>query len=665
MRNRLHDAASPYLRQHAANPVHWQPWEAEAFALATREGKPILLSIGYSACHWCHAMARESFADPAAASVMNRLFVCIKVDREERPDLDRHYLGALARLGRQAGWPLTAFLTPGGDTYWGGGYYPPVPSFGLPAFTDVLQEAAQRFQAGVQPGGEAVRRPQPRHEGTTTVSPRLLNRLAHELARSVDWLYGGFGIDPPKFLHAGGHEILLRGWARTGEAGLLEAATGSLTAICNGGVYDHVGGGFHRYAVDDRWRVPHFEKMLCDNALMVGLLVKAWQATQAPVFASRVAQTISWLLREMRLPDAPFASSLAAGSGINSATGEGAFYTWPPGEVRLVLGDRYPAFAAAYEEARDGPFAPGAVLVRQSDTSEAAHTLAALLQHRDQRARPACDEKVLADWNGLAITALAEAGLAFARPDWVAAARDAFTGVLGRLATPDGLRHSAFEGQLGPPGFLEDYACLAQAALALHEAMPKQCLLVHAQEWINVLDRDFWDDQGGYFMTRAGHEPAIARQTLIDETVAPSGNGTMLGVLPRLASLTGEERYRRRAEAITRRFAGRLTRASVAGATALNNGSALERLVQIVIVGARDEPARDALLRVIATCFVPDRLLLVLDGSEELAPGHLAHGKAAIAGRAAAYVCVGITCLAPITDAAELRAALTKAGMSG
>ena len=665
VRNRLHDTASPYLRQHAANPVHWQPWDAQALALAAREGKPILLSIGYSACHWCHVMARESFADPAAASVMNRLFVCIKVDREERPDLDRHYLSALARLERQAGWPLTAFLTPGGDAYWGGGYYPPVPSFGLPAFTDVLQEAAQRFQAGVQPGGEAVRRPQPRHEGTTTVSPRLLDRIAHELARSVDWLYGGFGMDPPKFLHAGGHEILLRGWARTGEAGLLEAATASLAAICNGGVYDHVGGGFHRYAVDDRWRVPHFEKMLCDNALMVSLLVKAWQATRAPVFANRVAQTINWLLREMRLPDATFAASLAAGSGGNSATDEGAFYTWAPGEVRLVLGDRYPALAADYGEASDGPFAPRTVLFRQAEAGETDHLLTALLRHRAGRARPVRDDKVLGDWNGLAITALAEAGLAFARPDWIAAARDAFTGVLGRLATPDGLRHSAFEGQSGPSGFLEDYACLAQAALALHEATPEPFLLMHAQAWTDVLDDVFWDDRGGYFMTGAGPESAVTRQALIDETVAPSGNGTMLGVLPRLASLTGDERYRRRAEAIIRRFADRLTRASVAGATALNNSSALERLAQIIIVGAPSDPGRDALLREAATGFVPDRLLIVYDGSGELAHHHPAHGKAAIAGRAAAYVCIGVNCLAPRTDADGLRTTLIEAGMNG
>jgi len=645
--NRLGAAASPYLRQHAANPVHWQPWDHAAFDLARSLGKPVLLSIGYSACHWCHVMARESFEDDATAALMNELFVCIKVDREERPDLDRLLLGALARLGTQAGWPLTAFLTPDGEPYAGGGYFPPAPRFGLPGFPDVLRQAAVQYRGAPDTAAEAGRRaiatPPGRVGGSTSISESLLDRVAHELARSVDWLYGGFGIQAPKFLHAGGHEILLRGWARTGEPGLLDAALGSMRNICDGGVYDHVGGGFHRYAADDRWRVPHFEKMLCDNALMVSLLVKMWQATRDPGFASRVEGTVAWLLREMRLPDGTFASSLA--SDLNGI--EGGFYTWDRGETRAVLDGLHPAFAAAYGEADDGPFAGRAVIYREPDAGPAPHAaLDRLRLHRAGRGQPARDNKVLADWNGLAIAALAEAGLAFGRADWTAAARLAFDGVAAALGSPDGLRHCAFDGRSGPPGFLDDYACMARAALSLHEATGDAAFVDRARAWVDVLDARFWDEAGGYFFAEAGMS---ARQTLIDETAAPSGNGTMLGMLPRLAALCGADAYRRRAEAIVRRFADRLSRASIAAATALNNAAALDGLVQIVVV------ANPALACEAAAWLVPDRLLIPVADPATVPPGHPAHGKTA----SAAYVCVGPMCLARVTDPAALGALLS------
>ncbi len=656
--NRLAAALSPYLRAHAGNPVAWQPWDAAAFALAQRLNRPILLSIGYAACHWCHVMARESFADPATAAVMNALFVSIKVDREERPDLDRLFLGALAQLGRPAGWPLTAFLTPAGEPYWGGGYFPPEPAYGLPAFKDVLEQASERYVAEPVDAGKRGRAAfaavaaSSRGKGTTVVSRALLDRVAHELARSVDGLYGGFGIYPPKFLHSGGHELVLRAAVRTGEPGLREAVIGSLQAICRGGVYDHLAGGFHRYAVDDRWRVPHFEKLLCDNALMISLLVKAWQVTGADGFAAQVAETVAWLLREMRLAGGAFATSLSAEA---EGGAEGACYTWGPGEAEQVLGAEFGRFAAAYGLSTEGPFAGRAVIYRHesADAPIARDLLDRLHQARTAgQPVPFRDDKVLADWNGLAITALAEAGLAFDRADWIAAARTAFDAVATAMGDGDSLRHSMFAGQSGPAGFLEDYACMAQAALALHEATGAGD--DRARAWVDRLDRLFWDgDGGGYYGTEAEAGPVLARQNLIDETVAPSGNGTMLGVLTKLAALTGAGSYRRRAERIIERFGDRLTRASVAAATALNNAD-LDRLVQVVIAADPDGPQAAAFRRAVGRRFVPDRLLVMAGPSVAVPDGHPAHGKRMMDGRAAAYVCAGTTCLAPVTDPAAL-----------
>ena len=662
--NRLAAAVSPYLRQHAANPVAWQPWDADALALAQRLDRPIVLSIGYAACHWCHVMARESFADPATAAVMNALFVSIKVDREERPDLDRLFLGALSQLGRPAGWPLTAFLTPAGEPYWGGGYFPTEPAFELPAFKDVLRQAAKQYAARPADAGERGRTAltavavSPRGTGTTVVSHALLDRVAHQLVRSMDDLYGGFGIDPPKFLHVGGHELVLRAAVRIGEAGLRRAVIGSLQAICRGGVYDHLGGGFHRYAVDDRWRVPHFEKMLCDNALMISLLVKAWQVTGATGFAAQVAETVDWLLREMRLACGAFGSSLSAEADGGA---EGATYTWGHGETEHILAGEHPRFAAAYGLSAEGPFAGRAVIYRHDGVdAPVGRDLLDRLHRARAAARPPPfrDDKVLADWNGLAITALVEAGLAFDRPDWIAAARTAFDAVVGAMADGDGLCHSMFGRRRGPAGFLEDYACMAQAALTLGEATA--ACAERARAWVDRLDALFWDGEGGgYYGTAVDAGPVLVRQNLIDETVAPSGNGTMLGVLTTLAALTGEASYRRRAERIVSRFGDRLTRASVAAATALNNAD-LNGLIQVVIVAAPDGAAAAAFRRVVGRRFVPARLMVIAGPDAAVPHRHPAKGKRMVGGQATAYVCIGTTCLAPVTDPVMLGDLLDK-----
>ena len=666
-RNRLGESGSLYLRQHRGNPVHWQPWDDDAFALAGAWDKPILLSIGYAACHWCHVMARESFADPATAALMNELFICIKVDREERPDLDRFYLAAVARLGRPAGWPLTAFLMPDGTPYSGGGYFPPEPRFGLPAFREVLRETAASYRSS--PGRAAelgrvvidtimVQRPC----ADAAISPALLDHISRALAGGIDALYGGFGNDGPKFLHAGGHELLLRAWQRTGDAMYLETVAGSVTQMVNGAVFDHVGGGFHRYAVDDRWRVPHFEKMLNDNALMIRLLTQLWQATKDPLFAARARNTVEWLLREMRLPDGSFGSSLAA----DSPGGEGVFYLWTNGELSDALGDRATAFFGAFGAIADEQLAGRLALIRPFGVTERTHDdadaeLATLRAARERRGRPLRDDKCLADWNGLAIAALAEAGLAFDRADWVSEAERSFAAVLRRLGAGSRLAHSAAGDATASGAMLDDYAAMTMAALALHEATGDPALLDHALGWEQVLHTQFWDDeQGGYFLTAMDAEQRIPRQKFIDENASPAGNGLMLAALARLHALTGRDRFRHRFDGILRCFADRMSRAGLQAATALCNSQALGQQAQIVIVGNGE--AAMALQQAAARHYLADRLLLWVADGAALPEGHPAHGKAALHARPSAYVCLGPRCLEPVSTATALDELLCNLG---
>ncbi len=671
-RNRLGRCDSLYLRQHRDHPVHWQPWDDDAFALAGAWDKPILLSIGYAACHWCHVMARESFSDPATADLMNELFICIKVDREERPDLDRFYLAAVARLGRPAGWPLTAFLMPDGTPFSGGGYFPPEPRFGLPSFREVLRETAASYRSAPNRAAELGRvvidtilawRP----SADVTIAPALLNHVSRALAGGIDTLYGGFGNDGPKFLHASGHELLLRAWQRTGDAMYLDTAAASVAQMTNGAVFDHVGGGFHRYAVDDRWRVPHFEKMLNDNALMIRLLTQLWQATKGPLFADRARSTVEWLLREMRLPDGCFGSSIAADSpgeadssgNADSPGGEGVFYLWTNEELRNALGDRATAFLGAFEAVADERLAGRLALIRPLGATERAHDdafdaeLATLRAAREHRSRPLRDDKCLADWNGLAIAALAEAGLAFDRADWITEAEQAFAAVLRRLSAGSRLAHSAAGGSVAADGMLDDYAAMALAALALHEATGDAAFLGHAVAWEQVLDTQFWDDEeGGYFLTAMDAEQRIPRQKLIDENASPAGNGLMLAALARLYALTGRDRFRHRFEGIMRCFADRMSRAGLQAATALCHSQALGQHAQVVIVGDGEDAT--ALRRAAARHYLADRTLLRVADGATLPETHPAHGKAALHGRPAAYVCLGPRCLAPVSTVEAL-----------
>ncbi|MGO4727705.1 MULTISPECIES: thioredoxin domain-containing protein [unclassified Inquilinus] len=664
MPNRLAQETSPYLLQHADNPVDWQPWGAEAFARARAENKPVLLSVGYAACHWCHVMAHESFEDPAVAAVMNELFVSIKVDREERPDVDTLYQSALALLGQQGGWPLTMFLTADGEPFWGGTYFPPTNRWGRPGFTDVLRALAdtyatepEKVTGNVTALAEALAK-QSENRAGAGLDRDVLDEVAERMAGQIDPVWGGLR-GAPKFPQPGILELLWRGWRRTRHAGSgrtpwRDAVLRTLTAMSQGGIYDHLGGGFARYSTDEEWLAPHFEKMLYDNAQLVGLLTLAWQENRDPLYAARVAETVAWIEREMIAEGGAFAATLDA----DSEGEEGRFYVWSEAEIDAALGDRSAVFKHTYDVSAHGNWEEKNILNRRhhpalgDDTAEAALAAdrAVLLDLRGARVRPGWDDKVLADWNGLMIAALARAAQAFDRPDWIALAETAFAAVVRQLGDGDRLAHAWRRGRATAPGLLDDYADMAAAALALHEATEHAAYLEDARRWTAVLDSHFWDDsRGGYFMTADDGEALIVRTKSVYDAAVPAGNGTMLGVLARLHLLTGDRRYSQRAEALVTAFAGELQRNFIPLATWLNHAEDWMEPLQVVVIGPRDDPATVALLRAVHRRSLPGRLLLRLDPGAALPEGHPAAGKTMLDGRPTAYLCRGPVCQAPVT----------------
>jgi len=670
LENALAAETSPYLLQHKDNPVHWQAWGPDAFAAAARENKPILLSVGYAACHWCHVMAHESFEDPAIARLMNEHFISIKVDREERPDVDTIYQHALALLGEQGGWPLTMFLTPAREPFWGGTYFPPEPRWGRPSFAQVLNGIAKAYETDVASVAQSVtalkdalqRLAKPTAgEG---VSLELTDRVAEHLTQEIDWTHGGIG-DAPKFPQASMLMLLWRGYRRTGTETMRNAVKLTLDNISQGGIYDHAGGGFARYAVDRRWLVPHFEKMLYDNAQLVEALAHLWQETGAPLYAQRVAETIEWLKREMRQPEGGFASSLDA----DSEHEEGKFYVWSAEEIDRVLGERAPSFKKIYDVTPAGNWEGRTILNRlqhlelldDASETELARDRAVLLQARAERVRPGLDDKVLADWNGLMIAALAYTAPVFGRGDWLALAEQAFAFVEQRMIGSDGrLRHSYRAGSARHPATLDDHANLARAALFLEEATGNAHYRERAIEWVDQVERHYADLAGGYFVAADDVEGLLTRPKMVSDSATPAGNGTMVEVLARLYYLTGDERYRARAEATVKAFAGDVPKNFFPFGSLLNGNETLQRAVQIVIRGRRGEPTTDALLAAAHSVSLPTRVLAVVPRGAALPANHPAAGKDQLDGRATAYVCRGPVCSLPITDADGLVQALRR-----
>ena len=668
-RNRLGEETSPYLLQHKDNPVHWQAWGEGALAAAKAADRPILLSVGYAACHWCHVMAHESFENPAIAGLMNDNYINIKVDREERPDLDAIYQHALALLGEQGGWPLTMFLSPEGEPFWGGTYFPPEPRWGRPGFPQVLQAIAQTYRSdrdkvtkNVAILREALAKlGQP--EAGEGIDPALFDRVAERLLREVDPLNGGIGT-APKFPQCGIFELLWRGWKRTRQAPYRDAVTRTLTAICQGGIYDHLGGGFARYSVDARWLAPHFEKMLYDNAELVDLLTLVWQEVRDPLYAQRVAETIGWLEREMLTAEGGFCSSLDA----DSEHEEGKFYVWTVAEIDAALGGDAARFKEFYDVTPEGNWEGHTILNRLHHPALAdaeteallARCRATLFALRAPRIRPGLDDKVLADWNGLMIAALAQAGLVFERPEWVALGERAFAFIRERMAAPEGrLFHSWRDGQARHPASVDDYANLCRAALALHEATFEPRYLDAARGWVAALDRHYWDGAGGGYFFAADDTPGlIARAKTAADAAVPAGNGTLAGVLTRLAILCGDDSYRRRAEAVVKAFAGEVRRNFFPLATLINNAELAQKPAQIVLVGDATDPAFRALCRAVSGVSLPNRVVRALAPGKALPAGHPAHGKGLVDGKPAAYVCDGPVCSLPIVVSQQLVDAL-------
>jgi hypothetical protein len=666
--NLLADSTSPYLIQHAGNPVHWRPWGPAALAEAAATGKPILLSVGYAACHWCHVMAHESFEDEAVAAVMNRLYVNIKVDREERPDIDQIYMAALHALGEQGGWPLTMFLTPDGGPIWGGTYFPKEPRYGRPGFVQLLESIAafvrdkpDQVAANRAALTDAIRA---RATEAAPLTRGLIDSAAERLLGIMDKDLGG-PRGAPKFPNPPLLQLLWRAGGRTGEPDYRASVLLTLRRMSQGGIYDHLGGGFARYSVDDRWLVPHFEKMLYDNAQLLDLLALAFAETRDPLFRERIEETVGWIAREMTTPEGGFASSLDA----DSEGHEGRFYVWSEAEIEDALGEGARDFCRAYDVTARGNWEGVSILnrshrpARLDDVAEA--TLAGqrqrLLDRRASRIRPGLDDKVLADWTAMTIAALARAGTSLDRPDWLEMARRAYGFVTGAMTRGDRIGHSWRAGRLVFPGLSSDAAAMIGAALALHRATLDPAYLADARRFAAALDRHHWDAaEGGYYLTASDAEALIVRpKSPLDEAV-PNPNGVMAEQLVRLWILTGEDAWRERADRLLAAFSGELPRNVFATASLFNALDTRLEPVELVIVAP---PGTDALPLVrIASESTNLRLVaLVVDGAAALPAGHPAEGRAAVDGRATAYLCRGGTCSLPVTTPEALAGLIGRA----
>jgi uncharacterized protein len=665
-RNRLSTESSPYLRQHAENPVDWYPWGPEALARAKTENKPILLSIGYSACHWCHVMAHESFDNPDIAAVMNRHFINIKVDREERPDIDDIYQkSAQVFTGRSGGWPLTMFLTPDQEPFYGGTYFPPVPRQSLPAFPDVLDgviEAYRNHPEEVRKNIDRVKSGLARiaMPGVASESPgyRILDQAAAELGRWFDPVHGGFA-DGPKFPTVPPLSLMLRHSARTGDPSFREKVLLQLRAMAAGGIYDHLGGGFHRYAVDTGWAIPHFEKMLYDNAQLVRLYLDGWRLTKEERFREVVEETLDYVRREMTHPDGAF----FAAQDADSEGREGAFFVWTPEEVEAVLGRELGGdFCRIYGVTAEGNFEGKNVPHRlaeghfeQVDEALLRPARMKLLAARDKRVRPQRDENIVTSWNAMMISALFDAAATFGVDAYRTAAEKALTFLLDYAFAHGRVCRTVvgYHGRLN--GYLDDAAWMGVALLDAFESTSHRWYLEQACAVTESLLSHFWDDAGdACFFTSHDHERLIQRMKTGIDGAIPSGNAVAASVLLRLFSFTGEERYYDRAGRIFKVFQRVMIQNPYGSAALL---CALDWWLagpkEIVIIGARNHSMTEAMLSTVYQRYMPNRVLLA---GEPASIGELPSmtGKLRSDGRPTAYVCHRQTCSPPVTDLREL-----------
>jgi uncharacterized protein len=657
MANALANETSPYLLQHRDNPVDWLPWGEEALARARELDRPLLVSIGYSACHWCHVMERESFENPEIAAIMNEHFVCVKVDREERPDIDAIYMEAVQAMTGHGGWPLNVFVTPEQVPFYAGTYYPPEPRGGMPSWPVVLRAVAEAWRTkseeiradsaafGQRLSGAAQLRP-----ADGPVDGSVLDEAVAALQDQFDSVNGGWG-GAPKFPAASTIELLLR----RGETAM---SLQTLRSMASGGINDQIGGGFARYAVDTTWTVPHFEKMLYDNALLARAYLHGWQVSGDPLLRRTAEETLDWALREMRGPEGAFFSALDADSeGV-----EGRFYVWTLDELRDVLGDDADEAIAWFGASEGGNFEGANILESRGPEPEPEvreRIRAALLAAREQRVRPGLDDKRLTAWNALMIRSLAEAGAVLERSDLLDAARAAAAFVLDEMRDADGrLLRSYNSGRAKLNAYLEDHGFLLEALVSLYEATFEPRWFHAARELADDTIERFGDpENGGFFQTASDHEQLVTRRKEIDDAPIPSGQSSTAFGLLRLAALTGEARYEEQATSVMRLFGAFLRRAPLAFGHLLQAiDFHLGPVREVALVG--DDTS--ALARVVRAKFRPYVVVAGGDGADA-AGVPLLEGRTPVGGRAAAYVCERFSCRAPVTEPAELGALLDAA----
>ncbi len=676
--NRLAEESSPYLLQHAHNPVDWYAWGEEALEKSKSEDKPILLSIGYSACHWCHVMERESFENEEIARQMNEQFVNIKVDREERPDLDQIYMSAVQMMTRHGGWPLTVFLTPDLVPFYGGTYFPPADRHQMPGFPRILAAVSEAYRTRPEEVRQSaweilseLRRMSVAQESSEVINAQLLDNAYRGLARSFDPRFGGFG-GAPKFPSSMNLDFLLRTYKRTGDAKALEMATHSCRMMAEGGMYDQLGGGFHRYSTDAQWLVPHFEKMLYDNALLTRLYLHAYQATGEGFFRRVAEETLGYVKREMLDASGAFYSTQDADSeGV-----EGKFFVWDKEEVESLLGpEDARLFSAYFDVTEGGNFEERNILHVERRAEEVAREQnvsverlaeavergrGILYTERESRIKPGRDEKVITAWNGLMLEAYAEAAAVLERDDYREIAERNAQFILDTLVTDGLLLHVYKDGRAKHVGFLDDYAFVASGLVTLYETTGRLRWLEAAVTLADKMVEEFWDEEGGgFFYNGRSGEKLIVRSKDYFDNATPSGNSVAAEALLRLSVLTGNEDYRRKAVNVLRLVRDAVERYPSAFGYALGAIDFYLSTPKEVVVVGEAEQARP-LLHEVWTRYLPNKVVVISNGVDEAAVAlvPLLRERTAQGGRATAYVCESYTCLQPVNTAAELAAQL-------
>jgi len=664
-KNLLELETSPYLLQHKDNPVHWYPWGEKAFAQAKKTDKPILLSIGYAACHWCHVMAHESFEDQATADVMNEKFINIKIDREEFPDVDKLYMDAIHAFGERGGWPLTVFLEPDGTPFWGGTYFPKKPQYGRPGFVQILDALSNtwnterdKITTNKKAILAALNKDNAVDQDGMEITENLLVATANHIVDGTDKINGGLS-GAPKFPQTTIYTFLWRMYLKTGNQQYRQAVLITLTRMCQGGIYDHLAGGFARYSVDERWLAPHFEKMLYDNALILDLLILVNRSENNSLFRQRINETVNWLLAEMRTPEGTFAASYDA----DSEGKEGTYYIWSYREVNSVIpGPNQSLFCKFYDITEPGNWEgkniPNRLLHPDRATKEIEEKLAdaksTLLNHRAKRPKPGWDDKTLTDWNGLTISMLCNAGFALSRQELIDAASEAFTAIKQNLWNSTTLHHAWRLGKTTNVATADDYADLIKAALSLYEATTRQQYLDDAQKLSDLIDKHHWNTAaGGYFFASDKATNLLVRSCHAHDEATPNANGTMLGNLAKLNSFTGHTGYDQKAEKVLKAFSSSATKSPMAY-TGLLTGylDVSEPLTAVLVLPSLDLLPRPVLEKLQAST-KPITILTIKENSKVPAE-HPAYGKSVLKGKPTVYICKGKVCSEPITDLGEL-----------